>query len=162
MVAKNVNKPKRRTKYGQGIKVMHQYRYVYMPNHPKVKKDGYVREVFLIIEKVLGKSFPEKAVVHHVNGKRIQNSNSNLVLCEDKRYHELLHVRTRAYKACGHASWRKCWVCKEYDDPANLYIYKNNIRHRECYNNIRRKKGGRGAYKSKYNNKPMPGLPTTL
>lgn len=78
-------------------------------------------------EKALGKPLPEGAVVHH-------HSANQLVICQDDTYHKLLHVRERAIKACGHAGWRKCKICKKYDDPANLYIQAHNrhVFHREC------------------------------
>jgi hypothetical protein len=79
--------------------------------HPKAKP--YVFEYILKAEKALGKPLPEKAHVHHHN-------ENQLVICEDAAYHNLIHQRQRAYKACGHASWRKCWICKEYDNPQNL------------------------------------------
>ncbi len=52
------------------------------------------------------------------------HTDGTLVVCENKRYHALLHQRTDALKACGHADWRRCWICQKYDDPANLMIYK--------------------------------------
>ena len=47
-------------------------------------------------------------------------------------YHMLLHQRIRALKACGHANWRKCKYCKEWDAPKNLSIHKNTIYHIGC------------------------------
>ena len=78
-----------------------------------------------IVENAIGKNLPEKSVVHH-------HSKTQLVACEDNSYHMFLHKRTRAYRACGHAHWRKCKFCKEHDDPNNLYIAKTNAHHRSC------------------------------
>lgn len=50
--------------------------------------------------------------------------NDSTVVCEDRTYHKLLHQCTDALKVCGHANWRKCQICKEYDDPSNLNIKK--------------------------------------
>jgi hypothetical protein len=64
---------------------------------------------------VLGKSLPKGTVVHH-------HSKEQLVICENQAYHLLLHQRTRALKACGNANWRKCYICKKYDEPRGLSI----------------------------------------
>lgn len=107
--------------------------YILNPSHARSHESGYVLEHILVAEKVLGKPLPPKAVVHHHNKDRTDNRHQNLVICENQGYHLLLHLRERAYKACGNANWRKCKYCKEYDDPNNLYIYKNtSVIHIEC------------------------------
>lgn len=77
----------------------------------------------LIAEKALGKTLPTGVVVHH-------HTPHQLVVCQDDAYHKLLHLRTRALYASGHASWRKCQFCKQWDDPVNLFL---NARHRHSY-----------------------------
>lgn len=87
----------------------------------------------IIAEKVLGKTLPKGAIVHHVDGNGLNNSNSNLVICPNNAYHLFLHQRTRAYESCGHADWRKCKICKKYDSPDNIYITKyNKSYHKAC------------------------------
>lgn len=81
-----------------------------------------------LAEKALGKPLPKGAEVHHVLG--------GLVVCENHRYHMLLHRRERSYKATGNPSKMKCDYCKQYDYPENLYIYNSHrIRawHRDCH-----------------------------
>ena len=80
------------------------YPRIWQPNHLKARM-GYIEEHRLIAEKVLGKPLPEGCEVHH-------HTDTQLVICEDHAYHFLLHQRTRALKACGHVSWRKCNYCK--------------------------------------------------
>lgn len=71
-------------------------------------------------------------MIHHVNQKRSCNENGNLVVCQDNAYHKLLHQRTRALLACGHADWRKCNVCKQYDASENMYVSGDVAHHRYC------------------------------
>ncbi len=113
-----------------------EYVMIHMPRHPRATVNNpYVFEHILIAEKALGKYLPGKAVVHHVNGNGLEN-HKNLVVCQDNPYHLILEQRTRAYRECGHATWRKCSFCKKYDDPKNLYIdpTRRSARHRSCFN----------------------------
>lgn len=113
-----------------------------------MKGDPYKRVVLngvrtvehvLIAESVLGKKLPLGAVVHHADGNPRNNAKMNLVICPDQAYHFLLHTRMDALAACGNASWLKCEYCKQYDDPANLRLYKQKRganfkgRHRKCH-----------------------------
>lgn len=87
-----------------------------------------------IAERTLGKPLPPHAIVHHADGNKLNNAPTNLVICPDAAYHRLLHRRMDALAACGHPDWRRCWVCKQYDDPTRLYISPNgmNVHHRHC------------------------------
>lgn len=100
-------------------------------DHPRANK-GYVFEHILIAEKALGKPLPPGAVVHHANGTR---NSGTLVICQDEAYHQFLHHRMRALKECGHADWRKCQYCHQYDDPQNMCIQKikrGSAFHKKC------------------------------
>ena len=55
----------------------------------------------LVAEKALEKRLPPHACIHHVNDKRKDNGNANLVICENHAYHFLLHVRARVVRAGG-------------------------------------------------------------
>ncbi|MCF8532418.1 MAG: HNH endonuclease [Reyranella sp.] len=123
-----------------------QYRALFRPDHPRADTYGYVLEHVLVVETAMGKPLPEKAEVHHINGVPSDNDNSNLVACEDRAYHKLLHRRQRALDACGHADWRKCPYCKLYDDPANMRPHKQKRRapfyyHLACNAAYRKAKG---------------------
>ena len=109
---------------------------VLMPEHPRANQAGYVLEHILIVEKAMGKPLPPGAVVHHHNEDGTDNETSgNLVACQDDAYHKLLHRRLRALKACGHASWKRCKFCEKWDDPAKMYVGKNEqAHHRACMN----------------------------
>lgn len=63
--------------------------------HSRGGKYGFVLQHILIAESALGKSLPNRAEVHHIDGNGANNSNSNLVICENRAYHRLLHRRQR-------------------------------------------------------------------
>lgn len=71
------------------------------PGHPRANRYNRVRQHILVAERALGKPLPPLAVVHHHNEIRSDNSNSNLVICEDDGYHQTLHARMRVLKAGG-------------------------------------------------------------
>ena len=102
------------------------------------KRGRHRLEHVLIVERVLGKPLPSGAEIHHVDGNGRNNAHRNLVVCPDHGYHALLHLRQRAYDACGHADWVKCPFCKEWDDPKNMYTYVSGVYrqprgwHRHC------------------------------
>lgn len=109
-----------------GIRYDRNYKQIYMPTHPKAQKN-YVYEHIIIAEHAIGHYLPDKVVIHH-------HTPDKIVICQDQAYHVLLHKRTRAWNACGNASWLKCKYCKEYDDPQNISISGSSYRHRDCYN----------------------------
>jgi hypothetical protein len=110
------------------------YVLIWMPEHPHASVDGYVLEHVLVASRALGKPLPAGAHVHHVNGDRGDNRAQNLVVCQDTAYHGLLHQRTRALQECGHADWRRCVHCGDWDAPDAMYLAPtgNYACHREC------------------------------
>lgn len=90
-----------------------------------------------IVEKALGHPLPKGSEVHHFDEDRSNNTRGNLIVCQDKAYHQLLHVRRRAQLACGNPNWRKCPFCKKYADPIDMHPWKGRLTsffHRLCYN----------------------------
>lgn len=99
----------------------------------EIKGKPVMRHI-LIAEKALGKPLPIGAEVHHFDEDKANDSNTNLVICQDRLYHNLLHRRRKALRACGHADWERCQICKQWDDPKNLKIYSNRvIWHSSCW-----------------------------
>lgn len=88
--------------------------------HPRANRAGYVAEHILIAETAVKRVLIAPEQVHHVNGQKKDNRNKNLVICQDKRYHSLLHQRTRAFYATGNPIARKCVYCKQWG--TDLYI----------------------------------------
>lgn len=80
---------------------MSSYLRIYRPDHPKAAKNGWVFEHVAIAEDALGKRLPRGAEVHHVNEDPEDNAPANLVICQNRGYHKLLHVRTRIVRAGG-------------------------------------------------------------
>lgn len=117
------------------------YEYLYRPEHPRADNRGYVAEHILVVESVIGRFLPASCIVHHINEIKNDNRKENLVVCENRAYHNLLHQRINAKKACEHTDWRKCYICKQYDMPENIIFFLNQTsgHHRLCYNNMRYK-----------------------
>jgi HNH endonuclease len=82
-------------------------------HHRATKNKGHVFEHVLVAEKALGKPLLACHPVHHVNEIKTDNRNANLVICEDKKYHALLHMRTNILRAGGNPNTDKiCCSCR--------------------------------------------------
>jgi hypothetical protein len=89
----------------------------------------------LVAERALGKRLRKGVHVHHVDEDRGNDANNNLVICESASYHQLLHQRMRALRACGNAHWRKCSICKQYSPKDELRMYRSSglVWHAACW-----------------------------
>jgi hypothetical protein len=97
----------------------------------------------VIMEQIIGRPLLPSEIVHHDDENRGNNDPSNLILCKDNKEHQLIHLRKRASKECGHADWRKCTFCKQWDAVENLTIViqkrgKTVVEHRACGNEYRK------------------------
>ena len=115
------------------------YVLVSFPEHPLADNRGYVQEHILVAEKALGRHLSPINKVHHVNRVKKDNTPGNLVICESQAYHLLLHRRWYALIACGHADWRKCNYCKQYDAPKNMTV-REYPRHSSAHHKLCRAK----------------------
>lgn len=117
------------------------YRLVFMPEHPNARSNGYVPEHIYVAAKAMGKPVPKGAVVHHVNGDKLDNRPCNLVVLQDLSLHLHIHKRQRAFDASGHADWLRCSFCKQYSDPSEMYSHPTISvgYHRECNREYSRK-----------------------
>lgn len=91
-------------------------------------------EHVMVAENVLGKKLPKNSVVHHVNGNKLDNRNENLVICQDRAYHNLIHARENALNACGDPNKRKCIVCNKYDYVNNMMVSGTRFKHKKGSN----------------------------
>ncbi len=103
--------------------------------HHKIIRDKRYKPQILIyeyrlkVEKVINRYLIQKEQIHHYINK---DGSFSLVLCPNQQYHTLLHLREEALRYCGHANWKKCSYCKQYDDPKNLSTSKHRSYHIKC------------------------------
>lgn len=77
-----------------------------------------------------GGHLPDGSIVHHQNGK---DDNENVTIFSSHSDHAIHHANERALKACGNPTWRKCNICHQWDDPANMSRSTNSSRyHKKC------------------------------
>lgn len=95
------------------------YGYVLLsdPRHPNADSDGRVFEHVKVIADALGHAVPKGAIAHHIDGDKTNNDPSNLVLCQNRAYHNMLHRRERALNAYGDANAIICRLCRCYHLP---------------------------------------------
>lgn len=79
----------------KSIRILNGYRVVYKPEHPRAMTSenwlGYVYEHIVVAEDSLGRSIRENEVVHHLNGRKDDNRQANLLVLE-KGQHARLHM----------------------------------------------------------------------
>lgn len=122
------------------------YRGIRNPSHHRADHQGYVLEHIMVAEAMIGRKLKPGEVVHHKNSDTLDNRPENLHVFENHSQHMLHHVAQRARLECGNPDWRKCFYCKQYDDPANLILRTGNSGsyHRDCRNKHRRERYSRG------------------
>ena len=65
-----------------------------------------------IAESVIGHFLPPHSEIHHFDGNGLNNEHTNLVICENRRYHQLLHARQRIIELGGDPDTHKwCASC---------------------------------------------------
>jgi hypothetical protein len=77
--------------------------------YESITVNGQINRVHCLrAEAALGKALPPRAEVHHADGSK--RSDAPLVICQDRAYHMMLHVRMRVKAAGGDPNTDR--VCK--------------------------------------------------
>ena len=72
-----------------------QYVKVYLPEHPRARKDGYVLEHIVIWEKAHGKLLNEGYIIHHLNGIKDDNRPENLSALPTHKHLYILEAKAK-------------------------------------------------------------------
>jgi hypothetical protein len=77
-------------------------------------------------EKALGHPLPAGAHVHHADGSI--RDDAPLVICQDSKYHKLLHVRMRIVRAGGDPDRQSlCGACRTLKDFSEFYRRRKSV-----------------------------------
>lgn len=80
----------------------------------------------LKIERLLGHELQKGVEIHHIDDNPSNDTNSNLVVCENRAYHRLLHFRQRILSAGGDPDKdRICTKCGQVKEKENFYFHKS-------------------------------------
>jgi hypothetical protein len=113
------------------------YNYILNKEHPRANNRGRVFEHIVVCEEILRKPLPMNAVIHHMDENRRNNKKDNLVICQDRSYHTLLHIRLRSLMATGRTDLLLCTICKKYLEKESFLIdisKSSRSRHSTCKN----------------------------
>jgi len=95
-----------------------------------------IKRSVIVAEKMIGGKLPEGAVVHHIDGNKINDDPANLIICKNNSDHMLLHQKEKALRECGHADWYRCHICGIYSPLEEIKHYKNQSSyHPQCERN---------------------------
>ncbi len=106
----------------------------YQYTHSKMRAPLHVAR--LVAASILGRQLFTTEHIHHADNNKTNNNPENIVICSSQKDHNELHMLINSKKESGHAGWRKCKFCKQYDDPANMSFikqsYSGGYRHKSC------------------------------
>ena len=110
----------------------------------QVKHGGRVTTLHRVrAERALGRPLPKGAVVHHADGSK--DDDAPLVICQDERYHKLLHMRMRVKAAGGNPNTDKvCTSCGVAKAKSEFWKHKGygdglSQRCRDCSSDANRR-----------------------
>ena len=117
---------------------VHGYGHGYISTQGYVIRDSVKKtpEHRIVAELAFGGPLPRTAIIHHHNEDKADNANGNLVICENRAYHNLIHARMRVVKRGGDPDTHQiCGDCNTVLPFSAFYADKNNnIRglHQRC------------------------------
>src|SRR3990167_1167480 len=71
------------------------YAYLWMPQHPRANRVGYVQEHLYNWEEANGKRLPPGWVIHHLNGIKDDNRPRNLIALPNRKHYLVLQVKAK-------------------------------------------------------------------
>lgn len=96
-----------------GTRIVKGYRYIYTPDHPFATKSRYVSEHRLVMEQKLGRYLHPKEVVHHIDGKSLNNHPDNLVVFGSNGKHLAYELKGNCPKWSPEGKAKVTAVCLE-------------------------------------------------
>ena len=99
------------------------------------------------IEILLNRKLKSWNQIHHRDGNGFNNSNDNLIVCENSAYHKLIERREKAYRITGDPTKRRCWFCKQWDNINNMRAYNLIKRYVPDYEHIKCSNDYKKAYR---------------
>jgi len=97
------------------------YRYIFKPEHVGASFQGYVAEHRLVCEIKLGRQIESHEVVHHINGKRGDNSPENLIVCSRREHYHADKKMQRTLKRNQRLSCKKVGILNQSGDVSTYY-----------------------------------------
>lgn len=70
---------------------IHGYKFIYSPNHPLRNLKGYVREHLYVLYNFLGDKVKKSNIIHHIDGNKLNNEVSNLMIMKNHGSHRRIH-----------------------------------------------------------------------
>ncbi len=115
-LANQIHKPFSLDNFNDGYIALGRFR-VYLPNHPRANRGGYVLRALVAYEAYHNTAIPENMSVHHIDRNPLNDSKNNLELMEIKKHQRLHHPPTpeiiKNCKYCGKEFKIKPWRLKE-------------------------------------------------
>lgn len=101
---------------------MGKYKCVYMPNHQRATKEGYVYEHILQAEIKLNRHLTKEEVVHHIDENKYNNNLENLIVFSSRSAHSMFHKggeiidnQNGTYSCEFKISKKICPICKKIE-----------------------------------------------